>query len=131
MKHKSINAHTIALTVIFRFFPSKLVRAIILDCDVRFYSVIDKSLRTVIFLRGLINLRPQEYKPLTVKLCCVYVIAMTRGLHILVLILRQMDNEENPGITCTEKVISTQHTSETERHEMGRKYLKPPDLTED
>lgn len=99
-----------------------------------FCSVTDVLLRNLIFLQGLINLRPQEFKlpvSLLSSAVCVCVIAMTRGLHILVLILRQMGNEENLGATCAEKALSARHTSETERHEMERKCLKPPDLTED
>lgn len=61
---------------------------------------------------------------LTVKLCTVQIIAMTRDLHILVLTQRQMGNEENLGVTCIEKVSSTQKTSETGRHEIGKKCLK-------
>lgn len=61
---------------------------------------------------------------LTVKLCTVQIIAMTRDLHILVLTQRQMGNEENLGVTCREKVNSTQKTSETGRNGIGRKCLK-------
>lgn len=60
---------------------------------------------------------------LTVTLCSV--ITITRGLRIFVLTQRKMGNEENPGVTFTERVISThQHASETRRHKIGRKCLR-------
>lgn len=100
-----------------QIFRSKLVRVIILDWDVRFCSVIDTSPRTVIFLQGLINLRPQEYKlPVSLSSSAVCTLSQWQGVSIyLSWFWDKRVMRKNPGVTRAERKRSPHSAHQKQR----------------